>query len=70
MIQNVTGKISEKNRERKHVTPVDPVAIFVNNEECGGVSKPRHTYFRSSVENMLHMTRWSRPENQNEVREL
>ena len=59
MIQNVTGNISEKNKERKHVTPADPVAIFVNNGECGGVSKPRHTYFRSSVGHVQKIkTKW------------
>ena len=34
------------------------------------VGKQMHTYFRKGVGMILHMTRWSRPEIQNSVREL
>ena len=52
------------------VTPADPGTILAKAEEDQIVSKHEHTHYRAGVGKLLHMTRWSRPETQNAVREL
>lgn len=51
-------------------TPAEAGSILIQSEKGNKVGKERHTYFRSGVGKLLHLTRWSRPEVQNAVREL
>ena len=46
-------------KERKLVTPAYNGTVSVNTADCGGVRKPRQTYFISSVGKMIHTTCWS-----------
>ena len=56
--------------DRKRATPAAPGSILIKVEkESDVVGKKRHTYYRSGVGKLLHMSRWSRSEIQNAVRE-
>eukprot|EP00957_Ditylum_brightwellii_P040221 3042801-Ditylum_brightwellii.AAC.1 len=56
--------------ECKLVTPAEAGILLVKAEKKDMVGSKRHTYFRSGVGMLLHMTMWSRPEVQNSVKEL
>ena len=56
--------------DRKPNTPAEAGTVLAKSSESAKVGSKRHTYFRKGVGKLLHMTRWSRPEVQNSVREL
>ena len=58
---------TSKKRPR---TPAEAGTVLAKCSESAKVNRKRHTYFRQGVGKLLHMTRWSRPEVQNSVREL
>ena len=51
-------------------TPAEAGTVLSKCSEGAKVESTRHTYYRKGVGKLLHMTRWSRPEVQNAVREL
>jgi len=70
MIQSFSDEYETKQCSNDPVTPMEPGRILVSGNECDLVSKVRQTYYRSGVEKLINMMRWSRPEIQNSVREL
>ena len=52
------------------MTPAEAGTTLVHGMEGSKVGGKRHTYYQSRVGKLLHMSRWSRPEVQNAVREL
>ena len=56
--------------DKKPNTPAEAGTVLVKCNDGATVGKQRHTYFQKGVGKLLHMTRWSRPEVQNAVREL
>ena len=56
--------------QRKPNTPAEAGTVLAKCSEGAKVGNKRHMYFRQGVGKLLHMTRWSRPEVQNSVREL
>ena len=55
---------------KRPATPAEAGTLLVKADAKDKVGAKRHTYFCSGVGKLLHMTRWSRPEIQNAVREL
>ena len=51
-------------------TPAEAGTVLVAGSMDSKVGKVEHTYYRKGTGKLLHMTRWSRPEVQNAVREL
>ena len=68
LLQSFTDEYDIEGRE--YATPADPNTVLVKAVHEAIVNKTRQTYYRSGVGKLLHMTRWSRPETQNAVREL
>ena len=68
MIQNFKDEFDVGNR--KPTTPEEAGSVLVKGDDFTKVEPKRHTYFRKGLGKLLHMTRWSRPEAQNSVREL
>ena len=56
--------------DKKPTTPAEDGTTLVHGAEGSKVGGKRHTYYQSGVGKLLHMSRWSRPEVQNAVREL
>jgi hypothetical protein len=56
--------------DRNPKTPAEASTVLVHAATDETVGKKEHTYYRSGVGKLLHMSRWSRPEIQNAVREL
>ena len=56
--------------EKKPKTPAEAGTVLHSGSDTNKVGSKRHTYFRKGVGKLLHLTRWSRPEIQNAVREL
>ena len=53
------------------MTPAEAGQVLVKNENAENVvCKESHTYYRSGVGKLLHLSRWSRPDIQNSVREV
>ena len=68
MIQSFKDEF--KTGDRKPTTPAEGGSVLMKGDENTVVGSSDHTYFRSGLGKLLHMTRWSRPEVQNSVREL
>ena len=51
-------------------SPVDIGIVLVKTEDKDKVNQKRQTYYRSGVDKLLHMARWSRPDMQNAVRDV
>ena len=69
LIQSFTDEFEVSGKEQ--MTPAEAGQVLVRNTDPKNVvSKERHHYYRSGVGKLLHLTRWSRPEIQNSVREV
>ena len=67
-IQSFRDEFELGNKNPK--IPVDPGSVLVKADDKNKVSQKRQTYYRSGVEKLQHMTRWSRPDIQNTVRDV
>ena len=68
MIQSFSDEF--ETSEKRPSTPAEAGTVLEPCSDGAKVDSKRHTYFRKGVGKLLHMTRWSRPEVQNSVREL
>ena len=59
-----------KENTKTPTTPVDLVIVLVKVEDKDKVDQKKQTYYRSCVGKLLYITRWSRSDVQNAVRDV